>query len=621
MPKNGKDLAPCTYRIQPHHPQDCHLQTSPADPHHQKNLLQKPHRNQRSQQQRALRHHQRTLQPQALLLQTPAITGALQLPCHLLPSKHRRYPQQLQTPDPPANHRQPRTNAPSNVNPLCAWTHVNNEDTINTMASIHSGSPSDPYPHQIFNKAINIITPHLCAIINSSFETATFPESWKQADVNALFKKPKADPDDPKNYRPVSLLPFPVKVIKKIMNSQLSRFLEDSKALDTSQSGFRKNHSTETALIAATDDIRTMLDEGETAALILLYLSTAFKTVCHHTLRTRLHNDGICGKALEWISSFLSGRTQRVRHPPYLSESSKTICGVPQGSSLSPTLFNVYMAPLTNIARSYHINIVSYADDTQLIISLTKDPTRARNNLHNGLHAIANWMESSCLKLNTDKTEILIFGSNPSAWKDSWWPTSLGAAPTPTTQVRNLGIILDSALSMTQQVNAVSSSCYNTLRMPRKIFKWIPIETRKTVTHYLVSSQLDYGNALYAGTTAKLQTKMQHIQNASARLILDVPRRNHISAHLRDLHWLPYRRGLPSNYSPTHTKPSSTQVRPTSMTDSPFILPSTSSAPPASPSPPSPAFAAPQPGEDPSLTSPPRSGTPYHSTYTRSRTS
>ncbi|KAJ1204464.1 hypothetical protein NDU88_008241 [Pleurodeles waltl] len=69
--------------------------------------------------------------------------------------------------------------------------------------------------------------------------------------------------------------------------------------------------------------------------------------------------------------------------------------------------------------------------------------------------------------------------------------------------------------------------------MLRKIFRWIPADTRKTVTHALVTSRLDYGNTLYAGTTAKLQNRLQRIQNASARLILNVPRNSHISAHLR----------------------------------------------------------------------------------------
>ncbi|KAJ1213224.1 hypothetical protein NDU88_000862 [Pleurodeles waltl] len=127
-------------------------------------------------------------------------------------------------------------NAPSNTHLLHTWTPVNIEDTTTTMASIHSRSPSDPFPHHIFNKANIIIAPHLCKTINNSFESATFPERWKHAEINALVKKPKVDPDDPKNYRPISLLPFPAKVIEKIVNSQLSRFLEDSKVLDTSQS-------------------------------------------------------------------------------------------------------------------------------------------------------------------------------------------------------------------------------------------------------------------------------------------------------------------------------------------------------------------------------------------------
>ncbi|XP_069092609.1 vomeronasal type-2 receptor 26-like [Pleurodeles waltl] len=67
--------------------------------------------------------------------------------------------------------------------------------------------------------------------------------------------------------------------------------------------------------------------------------------------------------------------------------------------------------------------------------------------------AIANWMESSRLKLNSDKAESLILGSNLSAWDDSWWPATLATAPTPTNLAHNLGFILDSSLTMTQQLH------------------------------------------------------------------------------------------------------------------------------------------------------------------------
>ncbi|KAJ1211416.1 hypothetical protein NDU88_006776 [Pleurodeles waltl] len=279
-----------------------------------------------------------------------------------------------------------------------------------------------------------------------------------------------ADPNDLKNFRPISLLPFPAKVIEKIVNKQLTAFLEANNSLDPSQSGFRANHSPETALIAVTDDIRTLMDNGETSALNLLDLSAAFDTVCHRTLTSRLRTTGILGQALDWIISFLSNRTQRVHLPPFCSEPTEIICGVPQGSSLSPTLFNIYMSPLAAIARKHNINIISYADDTQLILSLTKDPTTAKTNLQEGMQDVAEWMKLSRLKLNSEKTEVLILGHSPSAWDDSWWPTALGTAPTPSSHARNLGFILDPLLTMTKQVNAVSSSCFNTLRMLRKIF-------------------------------------------------------------------------------------------------------------------------------------------------------
>ncbi|KAJ1186170.1 hypothetical protein NDU88_002953 [Pleurodeles waltl] len=97
---------------------------------------------------------------------------------------------------------------------------------------------------------------------------------------------------------------------------------------------------------------------------------------------------------------------------------------------------------------------------------------------------------------------------------------------------------------MSKQVNAVSSSCFNTLRMLRRIFKWIPTGTRRTVTQALISSRLDYGNTLYTGIPTKDIQRLQRIQNASARLILGIPRRCHISHHLRDLHWLPVDRRI-----------------------------------------------------------------------------
>ncbi|XP_078537486.1 ras-related protein Rab-17 isoform X2 [Lissotriton helveticus] len=137
-----------------------------------------------------------------------------------------------------AQNSYPTTEPTPPTTTLCARTQVRMEDTTHTMNTIHSGSSADPCPHHIFNKADSIIAPKLRDIINNSFISATFPESWKHAEISALQKKPTADPSDLKNFRPISLLPFPAKVIDKTINKQLTAFLETNGSLDPSQSGF-----------------------------------------------------------------------------------------------------------------------------------------------------------------------------------------------------------------------------------------------------------------------------------------------------------------------------------------------------------------------------------------------
>ncbi|KAJ1172021.1 hypothetical protein NDU88_003877 [Pleurodeles waltl] len=173
---------------------------------------------------------------------------------------------------------------------------------------------------------------------------------------------------------------------------------------------------------------------------------------------------------------------------------------------------------------------------------------------------------------------------------------------------------------MTQQVNAICSSCFNTLCMVRKIYKWIPAETRRTVTQAFVSSKLDYGNALYAGTTAKLQKRLHRILITSARLILDIPRHCHITAHLRDLHRLPVNKRITFKLL-THAHKTLHNTGPEYLNGSPFTSRPDSFALLTLRSPPSHASAEQPPAADHSRTSPPRRGTLFPSICIRPRTS
>lgn len=430
----------------------------------------------------------------------------------------------------------------SPVPKLEAFAPITAEQVATMLAMTKSGSPADMAPPGVMAALADPLSISLTEIYNVSIKTSVFPLKWKKAYIKPLLKKPSADVSEMKNYRPISLLPIFSKVMEKFINNQLIEHLEHNNLLDPSQSGFRTGCSTEAALVEVTDNIRLHLDKGTPTMLVLLDLSAAFDTISHNILLRRLKECGVEGKALAWLRSFLSNRLQLVKMDSFESTTSSIDKGVPQGSILSPTLFNVYVAPLANIIRNSGFHSISYADDTQIIVPFEADPTRTREKFKHCMIKVAEWMENNFLQLNTGKTEILLFGKADTMWSDDWWPRELGHTPTPSIHARNLGVILDNKLTLEDHVNSLSGTCFGIMRMLNKTFPWLPLEARQTLIQALIVSRLDYGNALLVGARADLLAKMQVVQNMAARMALQKPRRQSAVPLLKALHWLPIKK-------------------------------------------------------------------------------
>uniref|UniRef100_A0AAQ4Q4F1 Reverse transcriptase domain-containing protein n=1 Tax=Gasterosteus aculeatus aculeatus TaxID=481459 RepID=A0AAQ4Q4F1_GASAC len=118
---------------------------------------------------------------------------------------------------------------------------------------------------------------------------------------------------------------------------------------------------------------------------------------------------GVTGSALSLLSSYLDGRTYRVTWRGSVSEPCPLITGVPQGSVLGPLLFSLYTNSLGAVIRSHGFSYHSYADDTQLILSFPHSDTQVAARISACLTDISQWMSAHHLKINPDKTELLLF--------------------------------------------------------------------------------------------------------------------------------------------------------------------------------------------------------------------
>ena len=427
------------------------------------------------------------------------------------------------------------------------------EDEIK-MLIMKSPSPSselDPVPTWLLKECLPAFLPNLTRIVNLSLQNADIPISLKRAVVRPLLKKASLDPDILRNYRPISNLSFLPKLIERLVARRINAFLATHSLLDKFQSAYRMFHSTETALLRVHSDVLTEMDNRNMVALVMLDLSAAFDTIDHTVLINRLRNKfGICGDAPIWITSYLSNRFQSVVIHNTSSVNTPVEYGVPQGSVLGPLLFSLYVTPLADIAARYGLRYHCYADDTQLYVSFNPKTSTdvIIRNLEACISSVKCWMQTNMLKLNDEKTEFIVFGSPHFSRKIPSLTISVGTNEiVSSTSVRNLGAQFDRNLSMEKFVLDKIKTVMFYLKNISRIRRYLSPGSAKTIVHAYVISRLDYAKSLLYNINSSLIHRLQVVQNAAARLILNASRYDHATPLIKSLHWLPVEKESSTN--------------------------------------------------------------------------
>jgi hypothetical protein len=370
-----------------------------------------------------------------------------------------------------------------------------------------------------------------------------FPSQYKTAIVHPLLKKQSLPHDDLTNYRPISNLNFISKIIERVIKTRINSHLESFPSITPFQSAYRKFHSTETALLSIYNDLLSACNQQKVSALVLLDLSAAFDTIDHDILLTRLSSTfGISGQALSLLSSYLIGRTHSVIVGDHSTKPSPLTTGVPQGSVLGPLLFSLYTTPISHILSNSPVSFHLYADDTQLYISFSSsNTTNSLLSLSAALDSVYLWLTSNRLSVNPSKTEFLLIGTRQQRSKISSASLSFrGTVLSPSTHVRNLGVIFDADLSFKNHISSLSSSSFHQIRQLRQIRSSLDTVSTAMLATSLVATKLDYCNSLFFGLPSTTTNRIQRIQNSLARVVVPSTKRSHhISPVLKQLHWLP----------------------------------------------------------------------------------
>ena len=261
---------------------------------------------------------------------------------------------------------------------------------------------------------------YLHALFQKCWTSGEMPNIWKHSIVIPIHKqgKPKSDKN---SYRPIALTSHVCKLMEKVVLNRLDHYCEKEGVIPKNQAGFRKGRSTIEHLVKLTTQVKQQFARRKNIIATFFDVKKAYDQVWHYKLLQKLKTHNKTGGMFDYIKTFLSNRHIQVRVGNTYSEPRDLHMGLPQGSVISPILFNILIADLPN-SLSKDAILAQYADDICMWMRVTMKRTTSKRTLNhikrlyqNELNKINTFMVDNGLTLSLEKTNILLFDSGSNA--------------------------------------------------------------------------------------------------------------------------------------------------------------------------------------------------------------
>ena len=402
------------------------------------------------------------------------------------------------------------------------------EEVLSVIRQAHNSKAAgmDDVPYEMMKHLGPRATEMMVHIYQRCWRGEGIPKAWRTALIKPLLKEGK-DARETVSYRPISLTSCMGKILEKVVANRLIYVLEERNLLNPNQAGFRPGRSTTDQVWKLVQSASDNIHESSRKRTVATFFDyeKAYDKVWRDGLLSKMEDLEIPQRFATYVRHFLSGRKTRVEVNNTKSKEFTLKEGLPQGSSISPLLFLIFINDLP-VDLDLTTSASLFADDTSTWRRDGKVRGSDRVMTQTEVDKITGWAKTWKMKVNGSKTKAMVASTSR---KDRNWNPELEADGAPIELVQDykfLGVKVSADLTFRSHVETVVDRCRKRNRVLKCMGtkKWgCSLETQRTIYVQYIRPALEYASPSWVPWISKTDVKkLQTVQNEALRSIADL---------------------------------------------------------------------------------------------------